>query len=415
MQPHPTTGVKHRSPLLFIFITVFVDLLGYGMIVPLLPFYVEQQNAGAIAVGLLGSLYALMQFIAAPIIGGLSDRHGRRPVLLVCLFGTACAYVLLGLSQTLWLLVLAVALDGITGGSMTTAQAYIADSTSPAQRARGLGLIGAAFGLGMLLGPVFGGLLSLHSLSTPAFVAAAIAFSNVVFGVRVLPESLPPARRATSVTVLNPLAQLLAVVGMPRIRTLLLAIVVLNLSFSGLLSNFPLFSAARFGWDATSNAFFFAFVGVCAILTQGVLIGHLQSRLGETRLALAGLALMALNLGLLALIPQAWMLYPVVGLLALGSGLSIPALTSLVSQRVSEREQGKLFGGSQSLLSLAMIIGPVLAGIAFDLIGVSAPYWIGSLLATTAFVLAGLVLVPEWNAFAAAHYDRTRARVPEPD
>jgi DHA1 family tetracycline resistance protein-like MFS transporter len=179
------------------------------------------------------------------------------------------------------------------------------------------------------------------------------------------------------------------------IRALLLVVFLLNLSFAGLLTNFPVFSNARFGWDAIANAFFFAFVGVCAVLTQGVLLGRLQPRFGEERLLLGGLSLATLDLGLMALVPSGWMLYPVVGILAVGIGLTIPALTALISRGVSGREQGKVMGGQQAILSSTLILGPLIAGLAFDHLGVPAPYWIGSLLAALALLVAAAALLPE--------------------
>jgi MFS transporter, DHA1 family, tetracycline resistance protein len=384
------------SPLLFLFVTVFVDMIGYGIVIPLLPFYAQQHVPGAVVIGLLGSLYAAMQFFGGPFLGGLSDRAGRRPVLLVCLLGTSLAYLLLGLANTLLVLVAAVALAGAAAGTLATAQAYIADSTSPEDRARGLGLIGAAFGLGLITGPVLGGLLSLFSLSAPAFAASALALGNVAFGFFVLPESLPVLRRtATPILRLNPISQLRSVLRISGIRTMLLVVFLLNLSFAGLLTNFPLFSNVRFGWDATANAFFFAFVGVCAVLTQGVLLGRLQPRFGEKRLLLGGLALMAFTLALIAVVPSGPLLYPVVGILAVGTGLAIPALTALISRRVSEREQGKVMGGQQAILSLTLISAPLISGLAFDHLGVPAPYWIGSLLAALALLVAAATLLPE--------------------
>jgi MFS family permease len=387
---------RRGSPLAFLFVTVFVDMVGYGLVVPLLPFYAREHAAGAALVGLLGSLYAAMQFVGGPFLGGFSDRAGRRPVLIVCLLGASLAYLLLGLAETLVLLFAAVVLAGAASGTLATAQAYIADSTPHERRARGLGLIGAAFGLGLMAGPALGGLLSLYSLSAPALAASALALCNTIFGFLILPESLPPKRRTpTPLRRLNPITQLRGVVGMESIRGLLLVVFFLNLSFAGLLTNFPLFSSARFGWDASTNAFFFAFVGVCAVLTQGVLIGELQPRLGEERLLLGGLFLMVLNLGLMALVPLGPLLYPVVGALAIGTGLAIPALTSLISRRVSEWEQGKVMGGLQAILSLTLIVGPVVAGLAFDHLGVPAPYWVGALLAALALLAASVSLMRE--------------------
>lgn len=389
------SGSRRRSPLLFLFITVFVDMLGYGIVVPLLPFYAREFASSALLVGLLGSLYAGMQFLGGPFLGGLSDRVGRRPVLICCLLGASLAYLMLGLAGTLLLLVVAVALAGGAAGTVATAQAYIADSTAPEHRARGLGLIGAAFGLGLMAGPALGGLFSLYSLHAPAFAAAALALGNATFGFLVLPESLPPRLRTpTPLLGLNPVSQLRGVLGMGNIRVLLLVVFLLNLSFAGLLTNFPLFSNVRFGWDASANAFLFAFVGVCAVLTQGVLIRKLQPIFGDVRLLLGGLAIMAVGLGLVALVPSGSLLYPVVGALALGVGLAIPALTSIVSRRVSDREQGKLMGGVQAILSLALISGPIISGLAFDQLGVPAPYFIGALLAALALMIAAPGLLP---------------------
>jgi MFS family permease len=380
---------RRGSPLAFIFVAVFVDMVGYGLVVPLLPFYAREHAAGAALVGVLGSLYAAMQFVGGPFLGGLSDRVGRRPVLILCLLGASLAYLLLGLARTLLSLFAAVVLAGAASGTLATAQAYIADSTPPERRARGLGLIGAAFGLGLMAGPALGGLLSLYSLGAPALAASALALGNATFGLVALPESLPPARRAPlPLRRLNPISQLRDVLGKIRIRGLLLVIFLMNLSFAGLLINFPLFSNARFGWDATANAFFFAFVGLCAVITQGALLGRLQPRLGEKRLLLGGLSLMVLNLGLVALVPLGVLLYPVVGALAVGVGLAIPAVTSLISRRISGGEQGKLMGGLQAILSLTLIAGPVLSGLAFDHLGVPAPYWIGALLAALALLAA---------------------------
>lgn len=384
-----------RSPLMFLFVTVFVDMIGYGIVVPLLPFYAGVFASGAVLVGLLGSVYAAMQFAGGPFLGGLSDRHGRRPVLLLCLLGASLAYLLLGLASTLAILVLAVVLAGVTSGTLATAQAYIADSTTKEERARGLGMIGAAFGLGLMAGPALGGLLSLHSLSAPALFASALALANFFFGYLTLPESHPPhLRKAVPLLRLNPVSQLGRILKMRNVRALLVAVLLLNLAFAGLVSNFPLFSHVRFGWGTTSNAFFFAFVGVCAVVTQGLLIGRLQPRFGESRLLLGGLALVALNLALVAMVPSGVFLYPVVGLLALGTGLAIPSLTAIISNRTPAGTQGRLMGGLQAILSLAMILGPTLAGLAFDYLGVPAPYLIGGALAVLALIFSSADLMP---------------------
>ena len=375
----------------FLFVTVFVDMLGYGFVVPLLPFYAGGLANGALLVGALGSLYAAMQFFGGPFLAGLSDRTGRRPVLVVCLLGASLAYALLGLAETLALVVAAVALAGAAGGTQATAQAFIADSTPPEDRARGLGLIGAAFGLGLMAGPLLGGLLSIHSLSAPALAASALALLNAAFGLLVLPESLPEDRRSRApLPRLDPFSGILATLRMGGTGPLLLAVLLLNLAFAGLLTNFPLFSGARFGWGASENAFFFAFVGACAVATQGLLVGRMQRFLGEARLAFGGLALTALCLAVVGGSTSGWMLYPVVGALAVGAGLAIPALTALLSRRAPAEQQGRLMGGVQAVLSLALISGPLVAGAAFDELGISAPYFVGAILSALALPAVAL-------------------------
>lgn len=369
----------------FLFVTVFVDMLGYGLVVPLLPFYAGGLASGALLVGTLGSLYAAMQFFGGPFLAGLSDRTGRRPVLVTCLLGASLAYALLGLAQTFVLVVAAVALAGLAGGTQATAQAYVADSTTPEDRAAGLGIIGAAFGLGLMAGPFLGGLLGLHSLHAPALAASGLALANAAFGLFVLPESLPGELRSRAPLLrLDPVSGLVATVRMGGTGPLLLAVLLLNLSFAGLLTNFPLFSAVRFGWGVPENAFFFAFVGCCAVLTQGLLVGRMRRRFGEAWLAFWGLAATATCLVLVGASGSGWMLFPLVGTLAVGAGLAIPALTALLSRRAPAEEQGRLMGGVQAVLSFALIAGPLMAGAAFDELGTPAPYFIGGALAALA-------------------------------
>ncbi|MBL8100689.1 MAG: MFS transporter [Anaerolineales bacterium] len=380
--------------LLFIFITVFVDLLSYGIMLPLLPFFVQAQDGGAMIAGMLSSFYAFTQLFTGPIIGSLSDRFGRRPVLLICLCGTALGYLILGLANSLPLLFLAVLIDGLTGGNLTTVYAYIADVTNSENRARGMGLVGAAFGLGLMAGPALGGFLSQYGLYVPAFVACGIALANVVFGFFVLPESLPIEKRKIKPISesFNWVKQFTGLFSQVNIQKLLLAMFLLNLAFAGLQSNFPLYSNFRFQWNPTQNGYFYLYVGVCAVFIQGFLFGKLQPRFGEKRLTIFGLTLMAIGLAFMALAPQAWILFPAVTIVALGTGTSIPSLTALVSLRVSESEQGRLMGGTQTLLALTNIFGPIIAGVSFELINFSSPYWLGSLFALSALGIAYLGL-----------------------
>lgn len=402
--------MKTRSPLLFIFLTVFIDLLSVGIVLPALPYYakiVEQSSLPwlaenrALIVGALGASYALMAFFFTPVLGALSDRFGRRPVLLGSLFGTSISYLLfafaegfsfLGVETVLFVLFAARILDGITGGNISTAQAYIADVTPPEERARGLGMIGAAFGLGFMLGPAIGGLLTTYvSLQAPAIFAALLSLANVIFGYFALPESLPAekrqAARITSAT-LNPIGRLSGVMANPHIRSLLIGYLLLNFAFAGLQSNFAVFTDVRFGFSAGDNALVFALIGLVAVIVQGFLIRKLVPRFGEARLAIAGLALMTLSFAATAFASASWMLYPAMALLATGSGMATPSISSLISRRVSAREQGSTLGSVQALNSLMMVVGPLYAGFAFELLGPSSPYTTGSI-----FVLAGALVI----------------------
>jgi multidrug resistance protein len=406
--------MKQRSPLLFIFLTVFIDLLGIGILIPLLPYYVKivEQSANplladnrALIVGLLTASYALMQFLFAPVLGALSDRFGRRPVLLWGLVGTGVSYLffafsdrfaIFGVEAVLAVLFAARILSGIASATISTAQAYIADVTEPEERAKGMGLIGAAFGLGFMLGPALGGFLSTINLEAPALAAAAIALLNAAFGFRMLPESLPVERRAALAgKSLNPITRLRGVMDRESIRPLLVGVLLLNFAFAGLQSNFAVYTDVRFGFGPSDNALVFAFIGLIAVIVQGFLIRKLAPRFGEERLALAGLALMTLSFALVPLVSRAWMLYPAVALLAIGSGMATPSLTSLISRRVSPREQGTTLGGVQALNSLMLVVGPIYAGLTFDAVSISAPYFSGVLCIATGMFVLGRALAPQ--------------------
>lgn len=377
-----------KRSLNFIFITVFVDMLGYSMILPLLPFFVQAQGGDAALAGGLQALYAFLQLFSGPILGSLSDRYGRKPILIACLFGTAMAYTMFGLANTILILFLAVLLDGLTGNNLSTSFTYVADITTSDERSRGMGTVSAAFGLGLMAGPALGGLLSDYGLFVPAFVAAGIAFANTIYGIFVLPESLPPERRSQHKPTLNFISQLQVVFNIQNIRLLLLSVFFLNFAFAGLQTNFPLFSNARFDWDARQNGILFAFVGTVSVFVQGFLFGRLQPKLGEARLSILGLVCLSFGMAGIALAPQPWMIYPIVALAAFGSSISIPAIAGMISNRVPSNEQGRLMAGNQVLFSLTAIFGPAVAGITFEQIGISAPYWIGCALALIALYFA---------------------------
>ncbi|OAN40587.1 MFS transporter [Chloroflexus islandicus] len=374
--------------------SVLVDMLGYGLIMPLLPFMARAWSDDALVVGMLGSLYAAMQLLLAPMLGAVSDRIGRRPVLLLCLFGSALAYLGLALADSLWFLAAAIALGGAAGSSMPVAQAYIADVTTPAERARGLGLLGAAFGLGLIGGAAIGGALSQYGLAIPPLLAAAIALLNALYATIALPESLPVERRRPQpLRPHNLLAPALSALHMPAVRPLLIAVALLNVAFAGLQSNIALFTLTRFGWGPEQNAVLFVFVGLCAAFTQGVLLGRLQPQLGEARLASGGLGLMAAAFALVGLVAQSgWLLFAPAAMLAIGMGLAVPAITSLVSLRAGAGRQGAVLGGMQALISFALLIGPISFGLIFDSFGPDAPYLVSGALLAGAWAITTLAL-----------------------
>lgn len=388
--------MKRVSPMVIVFITAFINMLGVGIILPLLPYYVkiiEESNNPllaenrAIIVGALVASYSLFQFLGAPVLGAISDRIGRRPVLLVSIGGTAFSYLLLGLADqfiifgaeaVIAMLFVARILDGITGGNISTLNAYIADTTPPDKRTKGLGMIGAAFGLGFMLGPALGGLLSTISLNTPAFLAAGVSAACVLFGLFALPESLPPSQRTnTPLLQMNPLTQLRTALSHQAIRPIFFGVFLFQFAFAGLQSNFAVFTDTRFGFTPLDNAMIFVMIGLLAIIVQGFLISHAVALLGEARLALMGLTLSSISFGLIPFVPESWMLFPVVALLAIGNGLTTPSLTSLVSQRVAETEQGRVLGAKQALLSLTSVFGPLYAGFVFDTVNRAMPYLSG--------------------------------------
>jgi DHA1 family tetracycline resistance protein-like MFS transporter len=391
-----------RRALGAIFLIVFLDLMGAGILVPVIPFVVQPYRSDALTVGLLALAFSAAQFAAAPLLGAWSDRHGRRPVLLVCLAGTAASYFLFGAAWSLAVLFAARLLSGFAGGSITAAQAYIADISEPRDRAKNFGLIGAAFGLGFILGPAMGGALSRISLSAPAYASGALSLLTLAVAAVTVKETLPPEQRRQHAVCwrdLDPLRQISGALRRAEFRELMLATFALNFAMAGLQTNFPVFTHARFGLDASGNAVLFSFLGLMAALTQGYLLRRLTRRVSEAVLAVWGGCLFAAGFAAAAAAHVVWLLYVSVALTALGYGLAGPALTGLISRRAGAGEQGALLGTAQSASSLTRVIGPVWAGAVFDHLSDGAPYWSGAL-----FSLAA--------AFWAYHATHRRASAP---
>ncbi len=355
-----------RSPLLVIFITVFIDLVGFGIVIPVLPFYVEgtRFNATPRAVGLLLASYSIMQLIFTPVLGRLSDKYGRRPVLFLSLLGTGVGFLLLGMATTVWMLFAGRIIDGITGGNISTAQAYIADVTTPENRAKGMGMIGAAFGLGFIFGPAIGGILSRWGINVPFLFASALAFANAVLLYFTLPETITPDHPARASAATGRWSQLLRALRQQRLAFVLAIYFLFVVAFSVMTSSFGLFTMYRFGYDAHDTGWLFGYVGVIGAIIQGGLIGRLVKRFGELQLVIAGAVLFATSLFVIPLTgPHTGLvtLLLVGALFAIGNALSTPSLTSLASKSVGRAEQGGVLGVTQSVASLARVVGPLIS------------------------------------------------------
>jgi predicted MFS family arabinose efflux permease len=394
--------VKTRRSLAILFVIVFVDLLGFGMVIPVMALYAERLGAPDSQIGWLMTGYSAMQFVFTPIWGRLSDRLGRRPLLLLSIVMTAVAFLGYAVAPSFGWLLASRLFAGAATANIAIAQAYIADVTPPEGRARGMGLIGAAFGLGFILGPAMGGLLSSVSLAAPGYAAAALAAVNGVAAYFILPE---PSERVAAQHRPR-FTRLLSEFRKPGLRRLIAIYLFAILAFSGMESTFALLAAHRYQLDQRHVSYVFAFIGVVVTVVQGGLIGPLTRRFGERALLVAGLLLQALGLAslpyaggmgglLLACLP-----------LAFGSGLTTPALTSLISRSAAADDQGGTLGVGQSAAALGRVAGPISATSAYDRLWYGAPYLGGALimLATAAVgsTLRRPAAAPEGSAEAAA-------------
>jgi multidrug resistance protein len=384
------------SPLVIIFLTVFIDLLGFGIIIPLLPFYAESYGATAFTVGLLGTSFSLMQFLFSPVWGRLSDRIGRRPIILIGLAGSCLSYLALAMAGSLPLIFLARIIGGIAGANIPTAQAYIADITTPENRAKGMGMVGAAFGLGFIFGPALGGVLTHLGPATPMWFASALCAVNLAAAFFLLPESRHAGDTRPTVGRWEALRRATA----DRRLILLLALYfIVTAAFSGFEATFALFSERRFGFTMATIGYLFAFIGLVLALVQGLLVGRVVKRVGEARLIPIAISVIGLGIGL---VPFAWSvpaLLGAVGTLAIGMGFNGPALSSMVSRLTHADDQGGMLGLASSLASLGRVVGPAWGGYLFDHLGMTTPYLSA---AAIMFVAVGVALASLRSAPAAA-------------
>lgn len=415
-------GNGRQAAVAFILVTLFIDILGIGIVIPVLPDLVRelvgrdpaaltdtaavdlatdsQENfaRAGMYVGVIGSVYALMQFLFAPILGALSDRYGRRPVLLISLLGLGVDFVIQGLALNIWWLFVGRLVAGIFSANFSTANAYIADVSTDENRARNFGFVGMMFGLGFSIGPAIGGLLGDFSLRLPFFVAAGLALVNSTYGYFVLPESLPPEKRSKEFHLhkMHPLSTLKRLRSYPIVWGLAMVLVCKSLAQRGLENAWVLYAGYRYGWDTFTNGLVLGLVGVCAIVVQGGMVRPVIKRFGERRTVIGATMISAIAFLGYGLASQGWM---VLGILVVGSlgGLAGPATQSLIAGAVDESEQGTIQGGLVSLTSLTNVFAPLLFNTILFSYFISdaapihlpgAPFFFGSMMITISIFIA---------------------------
>ncbi|MGE3176192.1 MAG: MFS transporter [Vicinamibacterales bacterium] len=381
--PNRKGHVRVSRPLLVIFLTIFVNLVGFGIIVPLLPFYAERFGASGLTIGLLFGIFSICQLIASPLLGDASDRYGRRPVLIFSLAGTVVSFVMLALAQSITMLFVARIVDGLSGGNISTARAYVADITEPKDRARAYGIIGAAFGLGFILGPALSGVLAPVSYTAPIWAAAAITALAMFMAIFWLPETVHRVQASTGA----PLRAIGQLWQRPAVRQVLVIDFVYWLSFAVFQTTFALFVARRFGLDAGQTGYFFAAFGVLGAVVQGALIRPIVQRLGDKATFILGLVCSATGLVAAAFTWSLWLFALALVPLALGIGFGHPTMSSLVSRAAREDEQGRIQGAASAIESLGRAIGPVWGNASLQRFGESMPY-----ISAAGFLLMTLLL-----------------------
>lgn len=373
----------NKKMLLAIFLIVFIDLLGFSLILPLLPFYAETFGANPFLVGLLTAVYAAAQLIGAPLLGRLSDRYGRRPILMISIAGNMLGFILLATAGSLGMLFFARALAGLTGGNISVAQAYISDVSEAKERGKALGLIGAAFGLGFIIGPAVGGLLGTYGFWVPASAAAALAGINLLLVFFWLPESLTIERRlalANTTRLPFTVQAMLRTLQRPFVGPLLHTRFFYGLAFAMFQSIFALYAQYRLGLDGQKTGYILAYVGVLSAFTQGFLIGKITARFSDTQIILTSTIIMAISLGAWALAPNLVALLIVLIPISMAGGILNTTINSAMSKAVAPTEIGGILGLSASLESLTRVISPSLGGLMLQQLGTAAPGIFGAVI-----------------------------------
>lgn len=358
--------MKRQAGLAFILVTLLLDVLGFGLIIPIFPELIKEVSGkntsdAALLLGYMVAIFSLVQFVFSPILGGLSDQYGRRPILLISLLGLALDYLLLAFAPTIGWIWVGRIIAGMTAANITAASAYIADVSAPEDRAKNFGMMGAVFSVGFIIGPAIGGFLGEHGTRLPFFFAAGLAFLNWLYGFFVLPESHKKEnRKPFDIRKANPVAALGLLRKYRVVFNLTGMFLLTNLANQLLQNVWVLYTAERYGWGPQANGFSLTAVGVMGAIVQGVLVGVLIPKLGEKRAILLGLGLGVLQFIAFGLAEQGWMVYAIIVVGAIG-GIAGPAIQGLVSRQVSETEQGSVQGALSGLWSLVSIVGPILA------------------------------------------------------
>jgi DHA1 family tetracycline resistance protein-like MFS transporter len=389
-----TQAAEQRAPAssarLILFVTVFVDLLGFGIVIPLLPMFAEKLSVSSFGIGAILAIYSLMQLLCAPVLGRISDRIGRRPVIMLGLLGSSVGYLIYGAATSFLWLLLSRAVHGACAATISTAQAYVADTTDESGRARGMGMIGAAFGLGFVIGPAIGGLLGRHDLRIPGFFAAALTFANLLFAAFKLPESHQPelGARIDFSQVAAPIRDLPGQLFRHHLSRLFSVAFLTTFALAAFETTFALMIPRVYGYGPSGVGGLLAFAGLMQALAQGYLLGKFITRLGEHRLLLCGIALFALGLAPLANLSSTPALLAAMAMLSIGYGFASPAVASLISKQTRRELQGEALGINQSASSMARILGPLAGGILYGTLGAPAPYFGGAIVGLVAFILA---------------------------
>jgi len=385
--PAQTEQPRSSSALGVIFLTVLLDLLGFGLVIPILPLYAEKLHATDFETGVLLAIYSVMQLFFSPIWGRLSDRAGRRPVLLISILGSCGSQLGYALAPSFWWLVVARGFAGMCGANITAAQAYIADVTDESRRAAGMGMLGAAMGLGFIFGPAVGGFLSHKSANLPFFVAAALAAVNFVSAAIILKEPRDAAHRTRARTLTW--AGLVRTATTPRLLTLMLLFFVITFGFANLEATFSLFLERRFLYGRREASYMFTYIGVLMVIVQGGFVRRLVPRFGEKRLIVVGTLLMGVGFFMTYQAFTLSMLLLAIAVTAIGNGLNTPSLSSLISRAASGDHQGGVLGVSQSMGALARVVGPLVGTWTLSF-GISFPYLTGGVAMVVACVFASM-------------------------